>query len=133
MRVRLIEVIAVMALAGCGGGGGSANAVAGVHQTLHALAADLLKGDYKGACALMTMSAQAQLGGPSCPAELGQAIFLGGDPTQAVLILESTQSAHTPVKVRGSTATVAGTDGNHPTTFVKQGGRWLIQGGVGGS
>ena len=120
-----------VALAGCGGGGGSAGAVAGVRQTLHTLATDLLKGDYKGACQLMTVSAQAQLGGSECPTELGQAVFISGDPTQAVLILEKAQSAHTPVTVHGNTATVSGTDGNHPTTFVKQGGRWLIQGGAG--
>jgi hypothetical protein len=128
-------------LAGCGGGHSSSTGksntttnqasdpVAGVRATLREFANDLLSGNYNGACDLFTASARSQVGGSGCANLLAQAMKASknrSDVQQALLKIGSW-----PVSVHGNTATTPNVNGGSPTTFVLQGGQWLI--GSGGS
>jgi hypothetical protein len=125
-------------LAGCGGGGSSSTAgttnktsdpVAGVRATLREFANDLLSGNYNGACGLFTASARSQVGGSGCANLLAQAMKESKNKSEIEQALPKIGSW--PVSVHGNTATTPNVNGGSPTTFVKQGGRWLI--GSGGS
>ena len=121
----------VVAVAGCGGsGGGTSNGVAGVRASLHEFAQDLLNGNYAGACDLFTASARAKVGGSNCANLLGEAMKSSpSSRSQVQQALAKTDSW--PVSVHGDTATTPNVNGGASTTWVKQGGRWLIGSGVG--
>jgi hypothetical protein len=137
VRTRAVAAIGAMAagLAGCGGGGSSSTSgktsdpVAGVRATLREFANDLLSGNYGAACDLFTVSARGQVGGPGCPQLLAQAMKASKSKSDVEQALPKIDSW--PVSVHGNTATTPNVSGGSSTTFVKQGGRWLI--GAGGS
>jgi hypothetical protein len=138
VRIRAIAAIGAVAvgLAGCGGGGSSTSSggkasdpVAGVRSTLREFANDLLNGNYGAACDLFTPSARSQVGGSGCANLLAQAMKASKGRSEVQQALPKIDTW--PVSVHGNTATTPNVNGGSPTTFVKQGGRWLI--GAGGS
>jgi hypothetical protein len=142
VRVRTVAAIGAVAvgLAGCGGGasssangnstgGKTSDPVAGVRATLREFANDLLSGNYNGACQLFTASARGQVGGSGCPNLLAQAMKSSKSKSDVQQALP--KIGNWPVTVHGNTATTPNVNGGSPTTFVNQGGRWLI--GTGGS
>jgi hypothetical protein len=150
VRIRTWAAIGAvgLALAGCGGGGSSSSSggtrsssggstssgktsdpVAAVRATLREFANDLLGGNYSGACDLFTTSARGQVGGSGCANLLAQAMKTSKSKSDVQKALPKIDTW--PVAVHGNTATTPNVNGGSQTTFVKQGGRWLI--GAGGS
>ncbi len=144
MRIRAVAAVGAVAvgLAACGGGGSGSTSgkssstpnkpsdpIGGVRATLREFATDLLSGNYSGACDLFTASARGQVGGSGCANLLAQAMKDSKSKSDVKQALPKIDSW--PVSVHGNTATTPNVNGGSPTTFVKQGGRWLI--GAGGS
>ncbi len=133
-RALMAVVGASAVLAGCGGNA-SSGGVAGVRHTLHEFASDLQSGNYAGACGLMTPSARARV--TAATAALGRKLdceqllaYARSQPGAAQKIEQEAAKLNTlHVSVSGNTAK-ANAGGTVPTAFIKQGGRWLINGSV---
>lgn len=131
--MRIISVLVLTAalgvLAGCGSSA-SSNPTAGVHATLHQFVNDLSSGNYSGACDLLTANVKAQLGGSQCASRLASVMQLNPNAKKQ-LQASASKIDSTPVTAHGDQATTRGSGGGG-TTYVRQGNRWLISGGVGG-
>ena len=96
---------------------------------MHEFVSDLIDGNYASACALLTESARARIGGSQCAQKLAFGMSLAGNQAKDTMRRQARKIDHWPVSVHGSTATVRNTNGS-TTHFVKSGSRWLI--GTGG-
>jgi hypothetical protein len=108
---------------------GSSSPAAGVRQTIREFGNDLLSGDYGAACALFTPSARTSVGGANCSKLLSAAMSRVGSGQKAQLQSQVAKVDNWPVSVHGNTATAPNANGGS-TSFVKQGGRWLISSSV---
>jgi hypothetical protein len=133
----LAAVIAV-SVAGCGGGGGGgargsatgggagARSAAGVRQTLHELANDLLNGNAAAACSLYSTSALTRVFGSksNCEHLLSASSLSAAEKNR--LRQEAKKIDSLPVSIHGNTATVSNPTGSGTTTLTFENGHWLL-------
>jgi hypothetical protein len=129
----VLSVAAMACLGGCGGGSSSSSSPAG---TVKSYMTSLASGDGKAACADLVGALQAAalsqaraqgIKASSCAGLFGQVkAHMTADARKVFLTAKVTAAA-----ISGANATVSVAGASTRPTLRKQGGRWLITGGVG--
>ncbi len=125
-RALALAVIGAVSLAGCGGSSSGSHSAAGVRQTLHELANDLLGGNASAACSLYTSTAVNRIfqSKSNCEKLLGATTLSPSEKSK--LRREAAKIDTLPVSIHGNTATVSNPTGTGTSTLAYVNGRWLL-------